>query len=301
MALLRAFDGRTQPVPGRLLIGRGHAAGLRLAEPLVSGEHAVISWTGARWEIRDLGSTNGTFVDEVRLRPGVAAALTAGTRLAFGDPERRWELAEAGGPSAIASDAKSGESRAAAGGLLVLPSEEQPEVSLYEDAAGEWRLETAEGTVQPLEDQQLVQAGGRTWRVQLPGIAEGTPQRSLPMSLEAVTLELRVSRDEERVELIILGGGQEIRLEPREHGYVLLTLARLRQGDAARPPEERGWRESSELMRMLRMDSNALNVAIHRARQQLAAAGLVGAAGIVEVRRRERRLGTQRFRIVPLP
>lgn len=77
-----------------------------------------------------------------------------------------------------------------------------------------------------------------------------------------------------------------IPLESREHGYVLLTLARARRTNAERSVGERGWIDRDELLRMLSIDANALNVAIHRARQQLLAAGIEGAQGIVEVRPR---------------
>ena len=90
------------------------------------------------------------------------------------------------------------------------------------------------------------------------------------------------------------------RLERRDHHYVLLTLARIRREDAAASVAERGWVDRRELSKMLSMTTNALNVAIHRARHQLLAAGVGGAASIVEVRGAERRLGTDRFRIVAL-
>ena len=76
--------------------------------------------------------------------------------------------------------------------------------------------------------------------------------------------------------------------------------ARAREEDRELPPQERGWRDVDRLLRMLKMDQNALNVSIHRARQQLSATGLEGAAGIVETKRGKRRLGTDRFEIVRL-
>ena len=91
--------------------------------------------------------------------------------------------------------------------------------------------------------------------------------------------------------------GIETVLERREHGYFLLTLARCRREDASLPLDERGWRDMAQLSKMLRLDRNALNVATHRARQQLASAGLEGAAGVVETRRGQRRLGTERFEL----
>ena len=41
-----------------------------------------------------------------------------------------------------------------------------------------------------------------------------------------------------------------------------------------------------------------LDVAIHRSRRRLEMAGVLGSAGIVEVRRGERRFGTDRIQIV---
>ena len=61
-----------------------------------------------------------------------------------------------------------------------------------------------------------------------------------------------------------------------------------------------GWADRDELLRMLRVDANAFNVAVHRARQQLLAAGVKGAAGIVQVRRRQRRFGTDKVELTKL-
>jgi hypothetical protein len=53
---------------------------------------------------------------------------------------------------------------------------------------------------------------------------------------------------------------------------------------------------------MLGLDSNSLNVAIYRARRQLQAIGVDGAASLVEVRRGQRRIGisAERLEVVPL-
>lgn len=283
-----------------MLVGRSPSCGLRLTEPHASGEHATVTWTGWHWEIKDLGSRNGTYVDGTKIDPGAATKLSAGARLAFGDPERTWEMIEDEPPSLMAVHVATGDVRPANSGILVLPSEEAPEVSFYQGSNGLWIMENEEGQQRDVEDQEIVQVGGVAWQVHLPYVSEGTPLMQLDMSLETVSLKFGVSRDEERVETTIIHRGVEIPLEPREHGYVLVTLARARLEDEQLPPEQRGWRDRSRLEKMLAMDSNALNVAIHRARQQLSAAGVNGAAGIVEVRRKQRRLGTDRFRIVAL-
>ena len=47
-----------------LVIGRGDKAGLRLDDGRVSRRHAIIQSDGKDgWEVRDLGSSNGTLVN----------------------------------------------------------------------------------------------------------------------------------------------------------------------------------------------------------------------------------------------
>lgn len=53
--------------------------------PTVSGVHARIQKTEESLLITDLDSTNGTFIDEKRLRPGVAASALPGSKITFGD------------------------------------------------------------------------------------------------------------------------------------------------------------------------------------------------------------------------
>jgi FHA domain-containing protein len=273
---------------------------LRLDKKYVSGEHATVAWTGWAWEVRDLGSRNGTFVNGNRIEPGNPVAVHAGTRIAFGDPEEVFELVDVEAPSALAMDVVSGRIAAGSNNLLVLPEEAKPELSIYQDAVGVWVSEGPEGDVVPVVDQAIVSAGGRQWRLQLPFITEGTPLIDMRPTLDTISIRFGVSRNEEEVELVLIHRGVEIPLEPREHGYVLLTLARARLEDASLPPDQRGWRDRERLQKMLRMDANALNVAIHRARQQILAAGIDGGAGIVQVQRGQRRLGTDRFQLVTL-
>lgn len=299
--MLRSIaDDALHPVAARLLVGRSPSCSLRLDKKYVSGEHATLVWTGWAWEIRDLGSRNGTFVNGNRIEPGNPVPVSLGTRIAFGDPEELYELSDAEPPSAVAVDLSSGAVVAAKDGLLVLPKESAPELSIYQDNQGNWVAEGVEGDHAAVVDQSVVQAGGASWRLQLPFVTEGTPLVDMRPTLETIALRFGVTQNEESVELTIIHRGVEIPLEPREHGYVLLTLARARMEDSNLAPDARGWRDRDRLLRMLRMDANALNVAIHRARQQLCAAGVDGGAGIVQVQRGQRRLGTDRFQLVSI-
>jgi pSer/pThr/pTyr-binding forkhead associated (FHA) protein len=49
--------------------------------PYVSGNHGVIGQTAGGWTITDSGSTNGTYVNDKRLEPGVAVELKIGDRV----------------------------------------------------------------------------------------------------------------------------------------------------------------------------------------------------------------------------
>ncbi|XP_058186913.1 uncharacterized protein LOC131303759 isoform X3 [Rhododendron vialii] len=56
-----------------------------LLEPAVSGVHARIEKKDGVLLVTDLDSTNGTFIGEKRLKPGVAAPMSSGSYITFGD------------------------------------------------------------------------------------------------------------------------------------------------------------------------------------------------------------------------
>ena len=64
-----------------LRIGTRDNNSLMLTDKSVSGYHFEISRSGAGWRLRDVGSTNGTFVND---RSAPAAVLTHGDRVQFG-------------------------------------------------------------------------------------------------------------------------------------------------------------------------------------------------------------------------
>ena len=75
------------PVVGELRIGReeGFSAisGQLDAYPTVSRQHAVVAPAGAQWAVRDLGSTNGTYVNGARLGEGETRTIGNGDRVGF--------------------------------------------------------------------------------------------------------------------------------------------------------------------------------------------------------------------------
>lgn len=69
---------------GSMVIGRDGRAGIVLPDSSVSVRHASIERSGPGWQLTDLGSTNGTFVEGRAVgRQGVI--LKARERVAFGN------------------------------------------------------------------------------------------------------------------------------------------------------------------------------------------------------------------------
>jgi hypothetical protein len=74
---------------GRNVVGREGAPlelDIRIAHPTTSSRHALLmaSALPGRVKIEDLGSTNGTFVNEARLAPGQPVEVSDGDRIRFG-------------------------------------------------------------------------------------------------------------------------------------------------------------------------------------------------------------------------
>ena len=65
-----------------ILIGRGPDAAIRLDDDYVSTRHARIASSADQWFVEDLGSTNGTYIGNVRITQ--PTTLTLGTQVRVG-------------------------------------------------------------------------------------------------------------------------------------------------------------------------------------------------------------------------
>ena len=75
-------QGRTlQSAAAHLSIGRGNNASLQLGDPHLSAEHGLVLQDEETIRYRDLGSTNGTYVNSHRVEAG---RLSEGDELMIG-------------------------------------------------------------------------------------------------------------------------------------------------------------------------------------------------------------------------
>ncbi len=77
-------------IDGDLVLGRGERAEIRLEDPFASSRHARIFEQGAAVVIEDLGSTNGTYLNEEVLQG--PRPLHPGDRVRIGDSEFTFEV-----------------------------------------------------------------------------------------------------------------------------------------------------------------------------------------------------------------
>jgi FHA domain len=284
------------------LIGREPSASIRLEDESVSWRHASLRWTGLAWELQDLGSLNGTFVDGQRIAPGGRALLKLGSEIRFGQSQESWQLEEDEPPATSLVDILTGERITGLDDLIAAPKSGEPGLFLSRQANGEWLAECEDRVWEP-QPMDVIAIAGRQYRFE-PGIfvyatSAGKSQQLTPQSLG---LDFAVSRDEEHVAITIVHGERRVELRPRAHSYMVLTLARLRLQDQANDTLSKashGWVHQERLVRMLATTPPLLAVDIYRARRQFSEAGVSDAAQVIERRSttHELRIGVSKISI----
>lgn len=277
------------------LVGRAAISHLRLDESWVSGKHAALKWVNGAWEIRDLGSRNGTFVGGVKLAAGERAKLSRGDTVAFGQEDDSWELVDAGPPRPHALHHQQGRVDGEYE-LIALPSPDDPAVIVYLDDTG-WRAADGDVTWE-VESGQTVYVDDEEWLVHLPKPSDETRELSASTNTENLHLTFALSSDGEQIEIVVTGGTQDVVMSHRAHHALLLHLARARVRDeqaATLPPEEWGWVQAIDVAEALDVPVTHLNMNIFRARKQFMKAGLCRSADVVE-----RRRGTGALRLAPM-
>lgn len=282
------------------LIGRSARCIVTLTSRLASSVHASLRWTSTGWALKDLSSTNGSFLNGRRLEPGRAQLLAKGDVLAFGATEQGWALVDDQPPvpMAIADDGQC----ATGSDLIPLPSSDEPLVTLYRCSDGMWWAEGADRAVLRIADGSELDVAGKRWRFLCPSLMAETDVRQ-HHDVEEISLAFAVSHDEEHVELSARADGKTINLGARANNYLLLTLARQRDEDRRSGFEEsrQGWMHQDSIAKALGSDPESINVDVFRIRKRFGQ-HFRNAARVIERRPRtgQLRLGIDAFEIRPL-
>ena len=88
VVLTGSLQGRRVPIEGQLTIGRNPDSGLQLDDLQISRRHAIVEQTPQGCVLRDLGSGNGTYVDDRRI---LEYRLTHGDVVHIGQVRLRFE------------------------------------------------------------------------------------------------------------------------------------------------------------------------------------------------------------------
>jgi hypothetical protein len=91
-ATLNGPSGRTVLGPAEITVGRLSSNQVMVNDPKASSRHATIRQASQSYNITDLGSTNGTFVNEQKLSPNTAYTLNPGDRIRIGDTTFTYEV-----------------------------------------------------------------------------------------------------------------------------------------------------------------------------------------------------------------
>ncbi|CAG9464835.1 unnamed protein product [Pedinophyceae sp. YPF-701] len=83
------------PVPSKLTVGRSEGNDIHIPVSTVSGQHCIILAEDGMVRIGDVGSTNGTFVNDIAIKPMEDVGIQPGSYITFADSHlARYQLIE---------------------------------------------------------------------------------------------------------------------------------------------------------------------------------------------------------------
>jgi hypothetical protein len=290
--LRESLTNESRTLEAYSLVGRGPACGVILKDERISYEHACVKYIPKGWALRDLGSTNGTWLNGQKVTPGVDLELRVGDSIAFGQNDLAWKLEDAAPPEPMALPLHGGEPAILTDGVILLPTSDSPTHSIFRSADGGWTLESS-NHVRALEPGDVLEVNGASFRFSCPNEWQATAKIQRVRLVTESVLHFEVSDDEEHVSLTVECDGERMPFGRSNAYYFLLTLARLRNDDR-RPQRdsEAGWTHREDLMKMLKCGEQQLNVWVFRVRSKFASKDFLDYASIIE-----RRDGSGQLRI----
>jgi hypothetical protein len=301
--ILHALPLSEQP----LYIGRGPENDVVVPEQTVSSNHASVWMESGQVWLKDLGSRNGTFVNDNRIQG--ATPVNVGDSVRLG-PDMELRVHGAGAPSGpplayLVEDTTSGlqfplrSDRFTIGGSeddnLPIPGAEAQALTIIVYPDGEVYLGDAEGEERAVEVGASFEVAGHTLRLlalspTYTATIEAEPARYpyiLKVTLDGVSGPEAVLYDDQN--------DRSHRVDAENRAVLLYVLGKQWLDDRAsgKPRPERGWCSDADVStgiwgRKGTADANALHVLTHRLRRELKKAGFD--PWFIEKRRRALRI-----------
>ncbi len=286
MAILRrTSDTLELHLPADALIGRGDAYDVQLQHRESSRPHAIVHWSNGRWLLRDLGSSNGTYVGNERLKPGCPKELREGITLSFGTPEEGYQLIDASPPTALARQLCSGRTIAMQDGLLQLPDDSAPQVSIYEERDATTLRIDMPARLGHVIDREVIEVAGTLWQLRTAtGPTSNTTHAAMPLCISTMSIDIFADDAWENITLQLSDGAQQVKLKHYSHHELLLILANERAADAAagKPIDKCGWLTVQQVANRLGSTEASVNSFVHKARSRFRRNNIVPAAAVIE-------------------
>ncbi|WP_019615221.1 FHA domain-containing protein [Psychromonas ossibalaenae] len=243
-----------------------------LINPDASRMHATIFWDGEEWLLQD-SSSNGTYINGHAVVRGTKQRLHKGDQIhfasLFGDT---WKMLDAAPPKSLLVPVTAGLGTIELDHLAVLPSEESPEITMYQSPNGHWVCESQSG-ISILKTGDLVGCHDQTWRFIEARASEETVfiESSELSTSPQIGIYFDVSQNEEHVSFKLRMDDHEYDLGQRNHHYLLQLLARKRIHDMETgvSETEQGWIDKEELSKMLGQNESHINIQVYRFRKQV--------------------------------
>ncbi len=269
--LINERTGISEILQPQHIFGRHPTASTKLNNPEASRTHAVVIWDGECWMFQDT-SSNGSFINGHYQTKGSKVHLEQGDRVQFGSLHSdEWYVKEITPPQSLLLPLTPGLPTIHLKSLIVLPSEDNPEVSIYQSSNGAWVCESSTGEYE-LKMGDRVGSGDRQWKFI---DAKACIKTNIIHANDAhqppsMSFSFNVSQNEEHVSLSFIQGESVIDLGVRNHHYLLLLLARqyLSDRDAGVGGSECGWLDKDRLCKMIGQNENHINIQVYRFRKQ---------------------------------
>jgi hypothetical protein len=289
--LVHSRTTRKHQLDADQVVGRAPDSGLQVDRHYVSQRQAAIRFREGAWCIKDLGSANGTFINNARIAHDWVR-LDLGDVVAFGDQnEECWHVENTEPPKPALFSPDGGLVVDLESGLAKIPPN-APTVTVYRDKDGRYWTEFPDQRPTPLADRQTIEVDGQRWRFSEARSASTTAVLMQTHDVRQAVLHFSASADLENIDMQVQVVHEKFAMTTRKHNLLLLLLAVQLRSDREQgfPESACGWYQKEELERHLLTTRTELNTHLCRIRKQFGNAGFGNAFDVFQQRAKTRQI-----------